>query len=89
MKDTLLDERFVNHTTVIGAPYVRFYAGAPLIDENGFKLGAIGVYDTKPGSLTDEQKEGLKILAKEIITHLSFVKEHRPGCKVGSFRRIA
>ena len=75
VKDTLLDERFVNHPTVIGRPYVRFYAGAPLIDDNGFKLGVISVYDTKPGSLTDEQQEGLKILAKEIITHLSLRKK--------------
>jgi PAS domain S-box-containing protein len=75
IQDTLLDERFVNHPRVVGAPYVRFYAGAPLIDDNGFKLGVIGVYDTKPRSLTDEQKEGLKILAREIITHLSLRKK--------------
>jgi PAS domain S-box-containing protein len=75
IQDTLLDERFVNHPRVVGAPYVRFYAGAPLIDDNGFKLGVIGVYDMKPRSLTDEQKEGLKILAREIITHLSLRKK--------------
>ncbi|RZK79824.1 MAG: PAS domain S-box protein [Pedobacter sp.] len=75
IKDTLLDERFANHRSVIESPFVRYYAGAPLIDDNGFKLGVIGVFDTKPGSLTDEQKEGLKILGKEIITHLSLRKK--------------
>jgi PAS domain S-box-containing protein len=75
VKDTLLDERFINFPTVVGAPYVRFYAGAPLIDENGFKLGVVGVYDNKPGSLSEEQKDGLKILAREIITHLSLRKK--------------
>lgn len=73
--DAWLDERFVNHPGVQGEPKLRFYAGAPLVDENGFKLGIIGVYDTKPGAITPEQKDGLKILAKEIITHISFRKK--------------
>jgi PAS domain S-box-containing protein len=73
--DALLDERFANHRVVQGEPKLRFYAGAPLVDDNGFKLGIIGVYDTKPGSITREQKDGLKILAKEIITHISFRKK--------------
>jgi PAS domain S-box-containing protein len=75
VKDTLLDERFATYPSVLSVPYVRFYAGAPLIDEHGFKLGVIGVYDSKPGALTDEQKEGLKILAREIITHLTLRKK--------------
>lgn len=68
--DALLDERFSNHPGVTGGSYVRFYAGAPLIDANGFKLGVIGVFDTVPRTITQEQKEGLKILAKETITHI-------------------
>ncbi|MGY4382992.1 PAS domain S-box-containing protein [Pedobacter sp. UYP24] len=75
VKDTLLDERFVNHLRVVNTPHVRYYAGAPLIDKDGFKLGVIGVFDTKPNSLSDEQKEGLRILAREIITHLSLKKQ--------------
>ncbi|MEJ7560390.1 MAG: PAS domain S-box protein [Pedobacter sp.] len=75
VKDALLDERFANYSSVLAAPFVRFYAGAPLIDEHGFKLGVIGVYDSKPGSLTAEQKEGLKILGREIITHLTLRKK--------------
>ncbi|MES2454119.1 MAG: PAS domain S-box protein [Bacteroidota bacterium] len=66
-----LDERFANHPGVKGDPHVRFYAGAPLIDESGYKLGVIGVFDTVPRTLSPEQKDGLKILAKEIITHLT------------------
>ncbi len=75
IKDTLEDAIFSKHPRVLGPPYVRYFAGAPLIDENGFRLGALGVFDTKPGSLSDAQKEGLKILAQEIITHLSLKKK--------------
>ena len=73
--DALDDERFKVHPLVTGAPGLRFYAGAPLIDENGFKLGAICVFDTKPNRLTAEQKTGLEILAREIITNMTLRKK--------------
>ena len=76
VQDTLLDERFTKHSGVVGSPHVRYYAGAPLIDAEGYRLGVIGVYDTKPGALTEPQKEGLRTLAKEIILHLSLRKKH-------------
>ncbi|HKG05491.1 MAG TPA: GAF domain-containing protein, partial [Pedobacter sp.] len=69
--DVALDPRFAEHPGVKGAPHLRYYAGAPLIDEQGYKLGVIGVFDTKPRTITKEQKEGLMILAKEIITHIN------------------
>jgi len=69
--DIALDPRFDNHPGVTGPPYVRYYAGAPLIDEQGYKLGVIGVFNTKPGTITAAQKDGLMTLAKEIITHIS------------------
>lgn len=68
--DISLDPRFEHHPGVTGPPYARYYAGAPLIDEQGYKLGVIGVFDTKPGTITQAQKEGLMTLAREIITHI-------------------
>ncbi len=73
--DVALDDRFINHPGVIGPPYARFYAGAPLIDDDGYRLGVIGVFDTAPRRLTKDQKEGLKTLSREIITHISL--KHR------------
>jgi PAS domain S-box-containing protein len=73
--DALADERFKDHPSVIDGPRVRFYAGAPLIDDKGFKLGCLCIFDTKPRTLSPEQKEGLETLAKEIITHISLKKK--------------
>ena len=73
--NTLEDERFKLHPAVIGPPHVRFYAGAPLQDEDGFNLGALCVFDTKPNKLSPDQKEGLQILAREIITHMTLRKK--------------
>ncbi|RZM21103.1 MAG: PAS domain S-box protein, partial [Pedobacter sp.] len=75
VQDTLADERFKEHPGVTGPPYARFYAGAPLLDANGYKLGAISVFDTKPNKLTSEQENGLQTLAREIITHMTLRKK--------------
>lgn len=75
IQDTLADERFKAHPGVTGPPYARFYAGAPLLDANGYKLGAISVFDTKPNKLTEEQEAGLQILARETITHMTLRKK--------------
>jgi GAF domain-containing protein len=46
--DTRADRRFANNPFVTGPPYVRFYAGVPLLDRAGYALGALCVIDTKP-----------------------------------------
>jgi len=61
------NELFVNNPFVTGAPDVRFYAGAPLISPEGYKLGTLCVIDTVPKHLNEKQKETLRILAGFII----------------------
>ena len=77
VKDSLLDERFADNPLVHQAPYIRFYAGAPLISPEGHRLGSICVLDTKPGQISEEQQDALKVLAGEIISHLEMRKKNR------------
>ena len=77
VKNSLLDDRFADNPLVHQAPYIRFYAGAPLISPNGHRLGSICVLDTKPGELNEEQQDALKVLAGEIISHLEMRKKNR------------
>ncbi len=64
--DTLLDPRFAQNPLVVGAPYLRFYAGAPLVDRKGMVLGTLCVADRVPRRLTLEQWSNLARLAISI-----------------------
>lgn len=46
--DATLDRRFFDHPLVTGPSGIRFYAGAPLILENGLRVGALCVLDHVP-----------------------------------------
>jgi GAF domain-containing protein len=54
-------------TLVTGCPGIRFYAGAVIQDADGFTLGSLCVIDTKPRTLSDEQKNALKLLANQVV----------------------
>lgn len=75
--DTLSDDRFATNPFVTGYPMVRFYAGAPLISEDGYRIGALCVMDTKPGKLTTLQRRTLHLLAGEIMLHIESAKRNR------------
>lgn len=75
--DSLLDERFAENPLVHEPPYIRFYAGAPLISPDGYRLGSICVLDSQPGELSLEQQDALRVLAEEVISHLEMRKKNR------------
>jgi len=74
VNDSLADERFKDHPSVVGYPNIRFYAGVPIIDDNGIALGTVCVIDRVPRELTDKQKASLRILARHVLIHLEIRK---------------
>ncbi|WP_231420592.1 MULTISPECIES: sensor histidine kinase [unclassified Sphingomonas] len=69
--DTLEDPRFVDNALVTGPPYVRFYAGAPLVSSEGVPLGALCVLAPRPREgLTRFQRDGMTLLAKAAMGRL-------------------
>lgn len=57
VEDARRDPRFCNSPTVVGDPFVRFYAGFPIFSRQGFGLGSVCVNDTRPRVLTQDQLE--------------------------------
>lgn len=66
--DSRADVRFSANPLVTGDPNVIFYAGAPLIDSNGYALGSLCVIDQTPKSLSQNQLAALQTLAKNVVT---------------------
>jgi diguanylate cyclase (GGDEF)-like protein len=63
VRDALADSRFIHAPVVESAPYVRFYAGVPLIVSSGAHIGTLCVLDTKPCDFDAWQKRVLLDLA--------------------------
>lgn len=61
---------FANNPLVTGAPDIRFYAGAPLITPDRFRLGTLCVIDTKPRELAPEAEQVLRLLARMVVSAL-------------------
>lgn len=64
------DVRFANNPFVTGDPHIRFYAGAPLVTEDGEALGTLCVVDKKPRELNENQKLSLLVLARQVVAQL-------------------
>jgi two-component system, NtrC family, sensor kinase len=75
--DTLQDERFCNNPLVLSEPRIRFYAGAPLINEDGYALGTLCVIDRTPRQISQDQKEALQALSRLVLAQLEFRRNLR------------
>ncbi len=57
--DARADARFADNPLVTGEAHVRYYAGVPIEDPDGRRIGALCVIDTRPRDLTSEADLGL------------------------------
>jgi K+-sensing histidine kinase KdpD len=70
--ETHEDPRFAHNGLVTGPPFIRFYAGVPLIAPEGYKLGTFCIIDTKPRpeGLSLKEKQNLRELTAMVIDEL-------------------
>ncbi|MDZ7956931.1 MAG: PAS domain-containing protein [Aulosira sp. DedQUE10] len=70
VSDTLADEKLAKNPVVTSYPFVRFYAGVPLITPKGDVLGTLCVIDQEPRQLSEQQIEALQALGRQVIDQL-------------------
>jgi len=70
VRDLRLDPRFAANPFVTGPPQAVFYAGYPISTATGTVLGTICVIDLKERTLSLEQREQMRALARQVSTQL-------------------
>ena len=66
IENALVDQRFCDNPLVMGAPDIRFYAGAPLHSTKGYRIGTLCLIDSQPRSFSSKQRSMLKDLAATV-----------------------
>ncbi len=78
--DALQDPRFADNPLVTGDPAIRFYAGFPLLTDQGMAIGSLCAISRQPHQLREDQIDGLRRLAALTMQHLQTV--HRQTAPV-------
>ncbi|MCO5935457.1 GAF domain-containing sensor histidine kinase [Mucilaginibacter sp. RB4R14] len=68
--DAREDSRFATNPLVTGDEKIVFYAGVPLLNEDGHALGSLCVIDHEPKKLTEKQLNALRVLAKQVLNQM-------------------
>lgn len=70
INDATADVRFADNPLVTGPPFVRFYAGAPLILADGSRVGTLCIIDHEARELSKSQRELLTDLSLIVAEEL-------------------
>lgn len=77
VEDASKDERFHDNPLLAGEVGLRFYAGAPIVTEDGHALGTVCVIDTQPRQLSPSEQSSLRILSRMVMSLLEHERQQR------------
>jgi EAL domain-containing protein (putative c-di-GMP-specific phosphodiesterase class I)/GGDEF domain-containing protein len=75
IEDAHQDPRFVDNPLVQGEPWIRFYAGFPLITDTHFAIGSLCAISRHPHRLSPDQIESLRRLAGLTVQHMQNLRD--------------
>jgi FOG: GAF domain len=71
VSDAFQDVRFADNPLVLNEPRIRFYAGYPLMLDDGSCIGTLCLLDTRPRTLEDSDLERLHDLADMVLREIN------------------
>jgi GAF domain-containing protein len=72
--DARQDPRFASNPLVTGEPFIRFYAGAPLVYLQQIRFGALCLLDPEPRGFSLGDRAELTLMADEVV---SLIAKHQ------------
>src|SRR5262249_45026725 len=72
--DATKDPRFFDNPMVIGDPFIRFYAGQPLMSLSGHRIGTLCIADRRPRSFHEADLKALKQMGQLVERELNLVE---------------
>ncbi len=89
VQDALTDKRFADNPLVTSDPHIRFYAGSPLVTDEGHALGTLCVIDRVPRTLKPDQEQALRVLTRHVTLQLELRRKSQALAKVTAERNQA
>lgn len=77
VEDATRDPRFRDNPLVTGHPDIRFYAGAPIVTDDGHAMGTVCVIDQRSRHLGAAQQAALQSLARLVLTLMEHDHQQR------------
>ncbi len=84
LEDASQDARFADNPLVQSGPQIRFYAGAPIVTDDGHALGTVCVIDRRARVLEPAQRAALTSLANLVANLLEHERLQREEAKRNS-----
>lgn len=67
ISDATRDARFADNPLVTGEPHIRFYAGVPIGDGEGCRIGTLCIIDREARAFGDPERRALRDLADSVM----------------------
>ncbi len=77
VEDARRDSRFATNPLVTDEPGIQFYAGMPLHTPEGFAVGALCVLDGRARTLSEQQRNALRVLARQVTARFELRMQQR------------
>ena len=87
--DAHKDPIFCTNAHVTGHPFIRFYAGQPLVASNGDKLGTLCVVDHVARTLSPLQQNAMRVLAQQVMVQIELKIQVRALHKAIQAKQVA